>query len=290
MKNNYLVMLGFIFSLLSSKNNANAASNYSYTLIKKNFIGSNQVFGEDTRGNNKPQYGEKKIHNNFYLNFNHCYTRFYIAFGNYFLWVDNFTNTYPNLSLHKHCNHKTIKKYNFSKDSIIILSAPDGALGLGHAAILIGNEKDGWLLYSKNGGASGMFGRTKDPQKGYQVGTLAEFQTNGDPSKNEYVEGYLLSCGYETDAQMAEAAVAQVSKYYLILGASCIDVATDALKAGCFRGGEKTEECFVEGAPILVEWTTPMPNSSYQNIKNNNYGGKVIPLKMNNSGKSTKFR
>jgi hypothetical protein len=34
---------------------------------------------------------------------------------------------------------------------IIILSAPKGASGAGHAAVPIGNNNDGWRLYSKNG-------------------------------------------------------------------------------------------------------------------------------------------
>ena len=34
---------------------------------------------------------------------------------------------------------------------IIVLNETSGAGGQGHAALLVGNFKDGWYLYSKNG-------------------------------------------------------------------------------------------------------------------------------------------
>ncbi|AWX45713.1 hypothetical protein HME9304_02740 [Flagellimonas maritima] len=147
---------------------------------------------------------------------------------------------------------------------IIILNSSMAVAGLGHMAVLIGNDKDGWRYYSKNGTAShGLYGISDSPNDGagaYGPDNLSgnDFRKTGLTASqvmrivnNRYMEDHPDGERYDNyirvnttpqqDALAAEAAYAQVYSYYSVspglynngddCGGSCLDVAQDALRA-----------------------------------------------------------
>lgn len=162
---------------------------------------------------------------------------------------------------------------------IIILSAPNGAGGLGHAAVLIGNEKDGWLLYSKNGtyGSSGSHEKSsgpsdKNPEIGISFKTLADFansSSNFDKQTGdvEYKSAFRIKTDATADKKAEDAAEKQVRKPYTVVGASCIDVCKDALNAAGLNNGDHH---FTDDE--RAHQSTPYPNDSYKFIRADNKG------------------
>ena len=191
--------------------------------------------------------------------------------------------------------YPSMSPYNFGADSpiwvidpdggdIIVLSAPQGAGGYGHAAVLIGNDKDGWTLYSKNGtlsssGASGP--SNKHPQSGVFVGSLDNFalkyNLTEDGKSVEYKSAFRITTNKDQDAKMGTAAEKSVKSFYNVANNSCIDVCSDALKAGGLNDGAEyvttvNDPDFGTGDVYAKD---PRPNERYEAIKNNNNGTDV---------------
>jgi hypothetical protein len=150
---------------------------------------------------------------------------------------------------------------------------------------LIGNDKEGWTLYSKNGtygsvSGSGSSGEAnKHPQNGVYVGSLDNFALNYNLSPKgelEYKDAFKITTSKETDAKMAAAASKQVGSWYDVTGqvsGSCIDVATDALEAGGLNGGTVTK--MIPQTGERFESKSPIPNERYEQIKKSNKGTNV---------------
>ncbi|MCC3157863.1 hypothetical protein LJ737_11490 [Hymenobacter sp. 15J16-1T3B] len=135
---------------------------------------------------------------------------------------------------------------------VIVLLAPNAAGYAGHAAILVSHrnakgEIDGWQFYSKEGGRYGAFGKTKkSPVGGTIYRTLedwakdAEFSHMYDAAEDEfkYQAALYIPTTVDQDKAMKKAAVEQIKKDYMLfgtlltpVGASCVDVVSDALYA-----------------------------------------------------------
>ena len=166
-------------------------------------------------------------------------------------------------------------------DDIIILNAPKNVGGFGHAAVLIGNERNGWRLYSKNGTrpikSSGP--SNNSPQSGVSFTSLTDFANNENinfkSGKIEYTSAYRLKSDEVTDVKMEKAAAKQVNRWYDVTGifsGSCIDVCSDALKAGGFDPGYKVGEVIDNITGDLSKSLSPIPNNRYVQIRKNNKG------------------
>jgi len=86
----------------------------------------------------------------------------------------------------------------------------------------------------------------------------------------QYKEGYRLTTDEKTDEKMRKAAQEAVLSTYKVLGQSCIDVASDALRAGGFKPGESDN--YSMNSPI--GWF--VPNKRYARIKEQNPNGSVV--------------
>jgi RHS repeat-associated protein len=168
---------------------------------------------------------------------------------------------------------------------IIVLSASDHVgPGIGHAAVLIGDDLHGWTLYSKGGthSSSGASGRSnKNQQAGIeQFRSLEDFanSTFGASGGNIEEDGtalydgaYRIKTDAATDEKMKVAAEATVKSWYNVLACSCIDVASDALKAGGLNDGTVTVTQSFETHTSI----SPIPNLRFADIKKNNVGTDV---------------
>ncbi len=198
----------------------------------------------------------------------------------------------------KVAKYPSMSPYNFGANSpvwvidpdggdIIVLSAPQGAGGLGHAAVLIGNDKDGWTLYSKNGtfgsidGSASSGPSNKHPQAGVFVGSLDNFalkyNLTEDGKSVEYKSAFRITTNKDQDAKMSTAAEKSVKSFYNVANNSCIDVCTDALNAGGLDGGytEEPVDFTFEGENLgsgIIKVKSPIPNKRYETIKQNNTG------------------
>lgn len=149
---------------------------------------------------------------------------------------------------------------------------------------MIGNDKTGWRLYSKNGttvltGACGP--SNKHPESGVRFNSLAEFansSSNFDPETGEvtYTGAFRITTSEEVDVKMREAAAEQVGSWYDVTGTfsgSCIDVCSDALEAGGLDPGNETYYNGKTGEPY--ESQSPILNKRYEAIVKNNKGVDV---------------
>ena len=176
---------------------------------------------------------------------------------------------------------------------IIILNSSMAVGGLGHAAVLIGNDRDGWRYVSKNGTDKnlgtlfGLSGPSRSPDLGNvkydsQTGGGSDFRGTGlnasqviqivnnqyreaHPDGERYDNFIRLETSAEEDQVAYNAAFNQANMYiYDVCGSSCVDVPQDALKS-------------------LGRFKTPDIESSYNNILPNrwfiNFGWHNIPTR-----------
>jgi RHS repeat-associated protein len=171
---------------------------------------------------------------------------------------------------------------------IIVLSASDHVgPGIGYAAVLIGDDKHGWTLYSKGGthssaGASGP--SNKDQQAGEEkFKSLEDFANSTFAARGGNIEedgtplydgAYRIKTDAATDEKMKESAKETVKSWYNVLACSCIDVASDALSAaGKDPGTSKHTD--IDNPKVTYTTMSSIPNQRYAAIKENNYGKDV---------------
>jgi len=205
---------------------------------------------------------------------------------------DALAGKYPNISSYVFVNNMPIIAIDPDGNDIIILSAPAGANGAGHAAILVGNDTDGWNYFSKNGtghGANNSFG-SKGPSLNQNDGnhfkSLKEFansSSNFQSGEVVYTSAFRITSSVDNDKKIEASALAQVKKDYKLIGASCIDVCSDGLKAGGFDPGwhEKTVTNDYSGYSTQIKLLNSLPNGRYEDIVKNNKGedisSQIIP-------------
>jgi RHS repeat-associated protein len=172
-------------------------------------------------------------------------------------------------------------------NDIIILSANKSVKGLGHAAVLIGDDKSGWRLYSKNGTNDNMgaFGESnKHPESGVYFENLNDFaksSSNVDEEGNPlYTSAFRIETDKETDIKMEKAAAESVSSDYNVVTNSCIDVCSAALEAGGLPNGSETKTSATSNPmnpPSKTEFKSPIPNIRYNKItEQNKENGKFV--------------
>jgi RHS repeat-associated protein len=200
-----------------------------------------------------------------------------------FLAIDAKSSEYSSIGPYTFVNNMPLWAIDPDGNDIIVLSAPSGANGMGHGAVLIGNDKDGWKLYSKNGvgehtsgNSSGSKGESYKPDQGVEFKTLEEFansEKNFYHGEVYYTSAFRITTTKEQDQKMEIAALKQVNKDYYLTTSSCIDVCSDALIAAGLDPGMKqvTHDPKDKKLPDI-------PNVRFAAIVKNNKGVDVSNL------------
>ena len=153
-------------------------------------------------------------------------------------------------------------------DSVIMLLDKEGAGGLGHVALLIGNNKDGWYYYTKDG-------EDEDGSDNYSAGeyfsSLEKFDEsdhNDDEDGNERYDGaYLMESKSVWDKVMKAVAGFKAKKEYNGITDNCLELVTDTLSAAGFDTGD-----------IVSADISPIPKFRYKLIKEDNDGFDISDL------------
>lgn len=142
---------------------------------------------------------------------------------------------------------------------IIILNSSMAVGGLGHAAVLIGNDVDGWRYISKNGTdhklttLGGLLGPNRHPDLGNETydsntGEGNDFRGTGltatqvmrivnkqymdaHPDGERYDNYIRVKTTTDQDNLAYNAAFEEANSYYSVFGTSCVDVPQNALMA-----------------------------------------------------------
>ena len=119
----------------------------------------------------------------------------------------------------------------------------------------------------------------KGPVVGRHYASLQEFEQSQDNKKDgPYKTAYDIKTDEATDKKMEAAAKASVESDYDVLLKSCIDVASDALNAAKLDPGTTNYPWWAFATKQDKAELTPIPNTRFKNIMNNNPGGIFIIL------------
>jgi RHS repeat-associated protein len=187
---------------------------------------------------------------------------------------------YYGWSPYQYCFNNPVWSKDIDGKDIIVLLDKEGASGNGHMAALIGNDKNGWALYSKNGAKNGfIFGNSKYQAGEKKYGNLKDFLIDKNKLQIRYDLGFQIPTTTDQDEKMKKAAFYQAKSYYHLLSNSCADVPSDALNAvnkaaGTSVGVAKDKD----GNEYPRKEGNSIPNDRYEDIKQGNPDGKELNL------------
>jgi len=163
-------------------------------------------------------------------------------------------------------------------NDIVLLNQSPGPLGYNHAAALIGNDKNGWTYYSKDG---------KDT-----TNQKTHFKTFGDFQKSDasekYTSGFRVKTTEEQDKAMQSYGDANYNKPYSVGAVSdggtgenakenCADLAGSIIGASPADEGVPKPKISFPKTWMPFVGTFTVPKDQYQDFKERNPGQDIIP-------------
>jgi RHS repeat-associated protein len=181
-------------------------------------------------------------------------------------------------------------------DIIVLFQKPIDGHSSGHQAVLIGDDKNGWSFYSKDGALSSTGGglsgsghatigktfKTLDEFTNSEFNTFkedyadgmgkesSETDRNGDV-KQRFTDGYRIKTDAATDEKMKTAAAKEASSSYVLGSFDCTHVAARALDAGGLKNGETSKHPLV----IFDDTQNFLPSEKQREIEKSNVGTSV---------------
>lgn len=182
--------------------------------------------------------------------------RYYDPKASIWLSVDPLAEKYKNINPYVYCIDNPLSVIDPDGMDIIFLNASNAVGGLGHGAVLIGNDKDGWRYLSMNGTGEGSspFGRSKNADlgnikaswnkskkrwegndfrgTGLTAKQLLSIVNKSNPKEtHEYDRSVRIKTSSFEDNLAYQAAYNQASlPDYNIFGSSCVDVPQEAFE------------------------------------------------------------
>jgi hypothetical protein len=185
------------------------------------------------------------------------------------------------MALYTYCHQNPLIMLDPDGRDVIVLNESRGAGGFGHNGILVGNEKNGWTYYSKNGYASNAVWGPNLEGKGGQENshayykTYKEFQT-AQPKldQHKFDRQYRIQTSDAQDKAMNKYGNENIDKPYNIFevgGAQeCADFDRDIISAGNKVQGADSNYIYVPRDKILG--VTTGPSDQFKGIKEHNKG------------------
>jgi RHS repeat-associated protein len=195
------------------------------------------------------------------------------------LSIDPLTKKYPSLSPYNFANNSPIITIDKGGQDIIVLCNPNGASEYGHMAILVGNDKDGWVFISKEGRQKDHW-YSNEVTGGPSLKMIVPFKSldafkqaqKTDPN----LGGYTKSVHFTTNASQDQAAIDAAEKaagsWYNVLYSNCADAVSDALTAvGLDPGYSKPSYVHIDdGIFDNDDYLDARPNIRFAQILGNN--------------------
>jgi len=168
-----------------------------------------------------------------------------------------------------------------------VVNAPEGAMGFGHNALMVGNDKTGWTFVSKEGrredgssnsdnnASSG--GPALDPK-------VASFSTMGDFFASKGFGEYTNAAVFSIDPSQAGSAVqtmtTEAGSKYSLLNNNCGHACGNTLQTlGLDPGYSKSGPIRDRWGQTSESWMiSPLPNVQYESTIKNNSSRLVITL------------
>ena len=188
--------------------------------------------------------------------------------------VDQLSEKFNSISSYNYVGNDPINGIDPDGNDIIFLNDSKAAQGAGHAAVIIGNSKDGWFYYSLNGTGEGSspYGDSKDPDlgtplgQGHEPNELVKRANTANPKEtHEYDRFIVIKTTPEEDKLMkAKALKAASVKKYILVGQSCIDVqkgAYDALSTSRMGGKHYYMDMQQRGDVTPNTWIKSLPDT-----------------------------
>jgi hypothetical protein len=167
---------------------------------------------------------------------------------------------------------------------LALINAPDGAGGLGHNALMIGNDDLGWDFYSKEGRQAGsnsenntITGGPADPVKTEHFNTVDEM-FNKDGYKGYYKKAAVYKVETTQSGVASTTMVKSAESNYNIATNNCSHACADAMSAvGLDPGYVSFQNSNSFGIPTGSEMKMlhPSPNVTFNRAINNNSGRLV---------------
>jgi RHS repeat-associated protein len=155
--------------------------------------------------------------------------------------IDELAENFSRLTPYNYVANSPVNGIDPDGRDIIFLNDKNAVQGLGHAAVIIGNEKDGWFYYSLNGTGEGSkpVGTSENSDVGTPLGNgnksqeLVKAANTINPRESHNYDRYVrIKTTPEEDRLMKiKAAEAASAKVYLVVGMSCVDVQKSAYSA-----------------------------------------------------------
>jgi len=217
--------------------------------------------------------------------------RYYDSEESIWLSVDALSDKYLSTSPYMYVLGNPIGIIDPNGDSSFVLTAPKGAGGAGHMAMLIQNKEGRWALWSKNGtnessGSSGANDKGDDNGEKAYDSPQAFLDSKDNLTKEgnkEYTEGYVIAATASQDRKMEAGFESELKKEYNVATSNCATAVQSALTNAGFESGKYNGSILynpmIRGSAILEIIIRKSPSIIYSRIKLQNPEGEVLKVK-----------